>query len=318
MLNKEHKLTVDDLIVEYMVCKVKEGYEPSFTSDEFIDFLHFFTSKINVEDCMYKKELFDRFFERKNEADWSYSKTFFSNEKIYNPHMELDKTDEANYLIKANYKLSDFDISVINTYFIYSGDRKKITDRIKVYLKDKPKRKINMDIQVNENELMIGKYISSQIFENIWTSHINELINDGYWPRQCKDINKYLLNTDLAKIIEVKSIKDELLNFYKSIYQKLAIMYHQDKKLKISTFSNSYLSYSNYNLLRDGHEKMFDIAFGMYKSNLDIDIEKLEFSEIHEEDGVYDIDEDAPIVKTNVSIQDDKVKKLVRNIELNL
>ena len=43
---------------------------------------------------MYKKELFDRFFERKNESDWSYSKTFFSNEKIYNPHMELDKVTE--------------------------------------------------------------------------------------------------------------------------------------------------------------------------------------------------------------------------------
>ena len=30
MVNLEHKLTIDDLIVEYMMYKVKNGYEPSF------------------------------------------------------------------------------------------------------------------------------------------------------------------------------------------------------------------------------------------------------------------------------------------------
>lgn len=33
MVNLEHKLTVDDLIVEYMMYKVKNGYEPSFTKE---------------------------------------------------------------------------------------------------------------------------------------------------------------------------------------------------------------------------------------------------------------------------------------------
>lgn len=30
MVNLEHSLTVDDLIVEYMMYKVKKGYEPKF------------------------------------------------------------------------------------------------------------------------------------------------------------------------------------------------------------------------------------------------------------------------------------------------
>ena len=38
MINLEHKLTADDLIVEYMVYKVKNGYEPSFLISEFMDF----------------------------------------------------------------------------------------------------------------------------------------------------------------------------------------------------------------------------------------------------------------------------------------
>ena len=42
MVNLEHKLTVDDLIVEYMMYKTNNGYNPSFTTSEFVDFLHFF------------------------------------------------------------------------------------------------------------------------------------------------------------------------------------------------------------------------------------------------------------------------------------
>ena len=40
MVNIEHKLTVDDLIVEYMAYKVRNGYEPSFLTSEFISFLY--------------------------------------------------------------------------------------------------------------------------------------------------------------------------------------------------------------------------------------------------------------------------------------
>ena len=72
MVNLEHKLTVDDLIVEYMMYKVKNGYEPSFLTTEFINFLYFFESKMLVEDSLYENEkLFQRFFERKAESDWS-------------------------------------------------------------------------------------------------------------------------------------------------------------------------------------------------------------------------------------------------------
>ena len=31
MTNEKHELTADDLIVEYMIYKVKNGYEPSFS-----------------------------------------------------------------------------------------------------------------------------------------------------------------------------------------------------------------------------------------------------------------------------------------------
>ena len=66
MINLEHRLTVDDLIVEYAIYKVKNGYEPKYSTSEFIDFLHFFETKMEVDDVLYDgEELFKRFFERK-------------------------------------------------------------------------------------------------------------------------------------------------------------------------------------------------------------------------------------------------------------
>ena len=62
MVNLEHKLTVDDLIVEYMMYKVKNGYEPSFLASEFINFLNFFENKMPVEDSLHESDkLFKRF-----------------------------------------------------------------------------------------------------------------------------------------------------------------------------------------------------------------------------------------------------------------
>lgn len=66
MINLEHRLTVDDLIVEYAIYKVKNGYEPKYSTSEFIDFLHFFETKMEVDDVLYDgEELFKDFLKEK-------------------------------------------------------------------------------------------------------------------------------------------------------------------------------------------------------------------------------------------------------------
>ena len=123
MVNLERNLTVDDLIVEYMMYKVQNGYEPSFTSNEFVNFLLFFETKKSVYDSLYDgKELFKRFMERKSEQDWSITKNYATGEKEARPHMDLEEgKDDSSLILKANYRFSDFDKSIINTYFMDNG-----------------------------------------------------------------------------------------------------------------------------------------------------------------------------------------------------
>ena len=324
MVNLEHKLTVDDLIVEYMIYKVKNGYEPSFLASEFIDFLHFFEKQMQVEDTLYESDkLFSRFFYRKNKSDWEIDSNFSKEENT--SHMEITYSEKDNdYIIKANYKLSEFDRSVINTYFMdngmgrfddFKGQTFKIRTIIGEYLATFPKRKIDESIKPNDKELLLGKYIAANIIESIWNSYIEEKTKKQNWPRQCDDIYKYLFEIDLAEIIGVESIKKQLLQLYNEVDKKIAILYHQDQNLQISSHTNRYLAKANYDLISDGYEELMAIAFGEYKKSLDINLSKSTIFEY-----IKDYYNNSYLNHDNVKItvftaENDNVKKLVRNID---
>lgn len=310
MVNLEHKLTVDDLIVEYMVYKTKNGYEPQFLTSEFMSFLHYFEEKMSVGDVLYDNEkLFDRFFERKSEHDWS------------TPHMDVIYSEkDRDYLIKANYKLSEYDISVINTYFMPGGQWgqgkvKEIRNIISEYLKDEPKREVDMSITIEPSNLLMGKYLAAEIVDNLWKSYLKGKVNNLEWPSQCRDINKYLLKLDLAPVIGLKSMKKDIIEFYDVISKRLAIMYQQDNKLRIGSQTGSHLAKGNYEVLIRGYEKMFDMSFGKYKQSFQIDMEKLSFTECHEARGIYDWDEEPELESREVIIGNGPIKKLVKNLE---
>ena len=230
MVNLEHKLTVDDLIVEYMMYKVKNGYEPSFLTSEFISFLYFFESKMSVVDSIYENDkLFTRFFERKAESDWSRTVSWITKEKEIEPHRDMVYSEKDNdYLIRANYKLSDFDRSVINTYFMPGGQwgegkTKEIRNIIGEYTSNQQKRQLDESVEIDNNDLIIGQYVSAEIVVNIWESYIKKMIENHRWPRQCSDINKYLFQTDLAEIIGVESIKNNLIQLFNDFSKRIAL-----------------------------------------------------------------------------------------------
>lgn len=300
MVNLENKLTVDDLIVEYMIYKVKNGYEPSFLTSEFMSFLYFFESKMEVHDSLYNNEaLFQRFFKRKNEHDWSCGKGIYSDEKVIEPHMNMVYSKKDNdYLIKANYKLSEYDRSVINTYFMPGGPwgegkAKEIRNIIGEYLTDYPKRTIDEGTDVYDYQMTVGKYIAAEI-----------IINTG---EKCMKEQKY--NYKLTK-----EFQDKLVELYNILYKRVAILYSEDRNLKISTYSNGYLARANYDLLIQNCE-IIDKTLKFNKKALTIDLEKMKIEEIQQIGVLYDLDDEYDIKSTEYFIGNDKAKKLSKSLE---
>lgn len=319
MVNLEYKLTVDDLIIEYMMYKIKNGYEPKFTTSEFINFLHFFEGKMKVEDSLYENEkLFKRFLERKVVNDWSTT-DFITGKRNIKPHIEMKYSEEdKDFVISANYRLSDYDRSIINTYFMNKKDVTEIRHIIDTFLSNQSKRKIDESMEIEEIDLMIGKHFSAEIITQIWLSYIRKKIEYQEWPKQCTDINKYLFDMDLAEIIGVKSIKNDLIKLYDILSRRIALLYKQDENLKVTSYEGSYLAYANYKLLIQGHEDIIKTTFVPYKKSLNIDLSTLTFTESHSIDGVYFEEDDPEIKITTFPIDNGNTKKLVKNIEKNI
>lgn len=310
MTNLKHELTIDDLIVEYMMYKVKNDYEPQFLTSEFMDFLNYFERRMEVQDTLYENEkLFQRFFERKKESDWDYG----------GAHMDMVYSEKDNdYIIKANYQLSDYDRSVINTYWMEIPKREKIRNIIGDYLTCQEKRKIDESIEVDDKSLLVGKYLTAEIVVSLWNSYISKEIKYNRWPEQCTDINKYLLEKDLAKIIGVESIKKELLDFYKVMSKRIAILYEQDKNLKICNSSGFYLKESNARLLFSDYE---ELKITYYKAShtqhcntfVDLDSTLLTFDKNNKI--VYNYPKEEKGEKTKVIENQDNVKKIIRKLD---
>lgn len=324
MTNIKYELTADDLIVEYMAFKLKNGYEPSFSSVEFMQFLDYFEKKMPVSDVLYSgKELFQRFYERKLKRHWTRCGNINRDERVPDPHMEF-VYDEVlhDYVLAANYEFCAYDESIINTYHMENRTsvKKNIQRIIGDYLKDIPKRSISERETPNEKEILAGKYIAAEIVRQVWLHGIDKEIEIHRWPSQCKDMNEFLFDTDLAEIIHLPSRKKELIELYKELSKRIAYLYHRDPQLKIRSIDSYYLARSNFELLIKGYETLlcgFRSVFGPYQKSLNIDLEDFTFQESHEIDGVYDWDDDIPVKTTTNKIENEQVKVLVKNFDKN-
>lgn len=128
-------------------------------------------------------------------------------------------------------------------------------------------------------------------------------------------MNKYLFTNDLVEILGLKSTKQKLLDFYEVISRRIAILYQQDNDLKISNRSNLFLARANYELLIDGFQDIFEIAFGEYKKTLDIDLATPPIEENDKIDKKTMPDEFSFTVMTITQSRLDDLSKLVRSID---
>ena len=108
-------LTVDELIIEYMIYRVRENYEPKFTVTSFMKLLDLLKTKMEIEDIPNTGvELFKRFFERMDEKNKyssyigfiDYTRKDPLRDKEEWPKITMDFSKEENdYVIKAGNHL---------------------------------------------------------------------------------------------------------------------------------------------------------------------------------------------------------------------
>lgn len=303
MKNKRLSVSVDDLIVEYMILKVQLGYKSSYTIDEFKLFIDYFSQFVDVYDVISDfDKLFDRFFERKKN-DWMITSGIYHSNmnQIYMPHIEK----QADILVATN-KLSDYDHSILNIRYMSKQEQDYIRNIIIDFLNKYCK--VNMIITKNNfvttNEKNMGDIIASLFVNSIWNEYVKKRISSHEWPSQCTDIKEYLLNIDLAKIIQLPSIKESIISFYDESSIRIANLLHNDSRLEISNYANPYLPYSNYINITYGYNYLFDMCNNCFYG---VSVPGNEF--------IINCDKYNKYSNSNITRLDDlNNKKLVRNL----
>ena len=189
-----------------MMYKVKNGYEPQFLASEFMNFLCFFEKKMPIQDVLYEKEkLFQRFFERKAKDDWETK-----------PHMDMLYSENDNdYVVKANYRLSNYDRSVINTYFMVKSKTAEIRKVIGEFLEKQPKREINDELLVEVVSRGIKQRNDSILeFEKAGRSDLVASVKDEikileeYLPEQLTEDEINQVIDDVFSIVKPEGARD--------------------------------------------------------------------------------------------------------------
>lgn len=291
-------LNTNDLIIEYIIYKVQNGYEPSFTEKEFLNFLEYSKDILNI--TFDRTKVFQDFFQ----SDLSVS---------------LEKWKDSFF---ATYQLGCFETSIINTYRMERKEKEKIRKVIADYLSKTPKREIDFENSpYNNRDLEIGYDIAAILVDVIWNNMVIRKINSGLWPYQCNDIFEYFFENDLASTIHVDVKKDELFRMYEDIAKKIAIMCTYDRYLEITTYSNAFLSHANYLLLKQGYKKLLDENIGGYNTGLHFIISSINskafmrYSDMPFRVKYFDGNEACRNKEIEIT-DNDRVKKLVRSLDL--
>lgn len=256
------KLSVDNLILKYMIEKVRLGYEPSYTIDEFMLFLNYFRQHRHVYDVIDDGDkLFDRFFERKSNNWFDFD--YYGNRCL--PH--IVRSD--NGILIATYNLNHHD----DIDFLGTKEKKNVEAVIESFLKQFSKRSIDMGILVSDDNKFYGQAVASLLVNSIWNSYCKIKADVGSWPSQCFDINKYLLDVDLASIINLPSIREDILTFYEVVSERIAVMIENDSKLLLSTINvnSEYLANANYRCVVDGYNELLEWCNRVYNFKVDLD-----------------------------------------------
>lgn len=166
-------------------------------------------------------------------------------------------------------KFSDYDRSVINTYFMIEPKRKEIRTIIGEFLEDKPKRELIIPDEIPEEELKIGQAVAASMVDGIWSEY-NKEHGKKSWSKLPKQLRQDIL--DFYKEASLRVATLILQDNEKETALKFVALLLPDSKLKISSNDAAYLPYSNYLCVIKGFEELVSYGYGRYKRSFEFNL----------------------------------------------
>lgn len=249
------QLTINDLLIEYMITKIELGYDPKYTMDEFESFLNFINGRLNIafdQDKYNRKTVLDNFYNKMYEYYWSYVD---GQEKINTPHI---KRVDDNLLV-ATDRLGRHDRCATNLCKLNKKESNNLKKNIKHFLSGQKKRGINTSKVPSEESMVIAKEMIIKLIYIMLQNYYENLIEERLALIETRDIY-YFVPYEVSDIM----IERELTDFYLDGVKRLAYLLDENPDLIISNDENYCLSYANYNYVTKYYGSLLFIPFNKH------------------------------------------------------
>lgn len=191
------KINAKDLVIEYIAFKARFGWEPVVTDGEIKELITFFKSTYEIDGAFGN----------------------ISKEEIVIPN--IIKKD--NKILMANNDLCKDNLESLTTSSWLMKDRDKMHYMMIMFSAKNPRKQLN-DINLEDDELLLGQYVSANMLLTI-----NGLGNN--------ELNKYSYSLPYINRI------------YNKLATRIAMLNKTEDDLKITNNSNIFIPHYNYELI---------------------------------------------------------------------
>lgn len=239
----------NDLITKYIAEKTRNGYQLGTSIDEMIDFLDYITYFVTVSDTAVNyKDVVEEYINGNGSKrkEWSIRDEEF---KFLPVAKKLDSG-----LIVPTYDL----VEQTPRYGIFDTEEKSYDDKFREYLdqymkKYCKKREVSLSGHYDPETISFCERSAAAIMMQVWVQRKKAYQDEGKWPVQCNDIIKYLLDCDLAELIELPAMQEELGSLYDKVIDRLLFLSQVDPDFRMTNFRDEVLAHANFDLVMDGY-----------------------------------------------------------------
>ena len=241
------RLEHSDLIVEYLIVRLRNNISSSLT----------------LENYMYFLTEFNRYYGPLLPDEIDCVKKIINSVK---GRKDIDVLcNDGKVIFNASYELTDDSEKSIRTFYIPEESREAL-DRYMQFIASYEFEKMEEYDTDDVNASALSSFITSKIYE----SDIKDRIAAGNWPKYAYDMERFLFGYDLSKELGLPSFKQKYMDLYHRVNASIGYMYYTDPRLKISNTSRSLLARYNYNRMVESVPE-FDKAFKNVGITIDVE-----------------------------------------------
>lgn len=297
-MDKINMFSYEDIVTTYIAEKVRGGYDLHTSYEELYHFFDYIAHHLVTETPNFNQKMFNCYFSDGH----NLRRTWDSETGNYDLKPIAEKVNDnivPTYDLNKSHMITyPFVIELIQNYLREFGKRRMPVGDGKIH------SVLDVIPETMPDVMAFSSLASASLVLCLWNSKINKYIQGYSWPVQCTDINKYLLDDDLAPRIGLPSEKEKYLDFYFESSVKMERLANDLPFLRLSNYEDELLANANLEALMQSTQLYIPTAYDNDPAII-----------IDEKAGVMRAVQDrVHNIKTDISLTNEKIVTLARKL----